>query len=217
MACTLLGLPAEVRLNIYSHLFDEQQVFVDAGNLAGPAVMLPTRATPTRIPDSAQVLRTCKTLRAEAEPLLYQHLTFHVSNNTFAGSLPYRVSEGNAIAPRIRHLVWQLQCDLLKKFYFEDLAITAEEVAQLDTLEIRCRCENWRDSYHKDAVPTEQFLRNRQQVVDYLKCLQAKAAAIGVVFILAEDPSLLKKGELRLRLSKVMQGRVQEVSVCIKH
>ena len=205
MGCTLLELPTEVRLNLYSHLFDEQKILCDAGNDAGSGVMLPTRATPNRAPKSAQILRACKLIQEEAEPLLYQKLVVYVSNNTFAGSLPYRLSDGVAGAHKVKHIVWQLHCDLLKKFYFEDMVISSEDVVGLDSFEIHCQCEGWRDSIGKNVITTARFAQNRQQVVDYLKCLQTKAADIGVQFDLGEDQSFVRKGELRLRLSKQLR------------
>ena len=202
MACTLLGLPTEIRLNIYSHLFEEETVLLDAGNHAGPSVALPARTLPARSPESAEILRTCKSLRGEAQPLLYQKLTFRVTNNNFAGSLPYRLTDGLAIIDHVKHLIWELHCDFLKKFYFEDLAIPGEDVANLDSFEIRCRCENWHGSVGKTAVATEQFIQNRQQIEDYLRCLQAKAAETGARFVLSENETCLGKGEVRMKMFK---------------
>ena len=222
---SLLDLPAEVRLNVYSHLFKYQRVFIDAGNYSGLPALLPNhrttrRNTPSSPPESAQVLQVCRTLHAEAQPLFYQHLTFHVSTRTFAGSLPYSLTDVQAntdmqtntasnlitstsSSPPVRHIIWQLQCDILKKFYYEDLKITAEEISNLETFEIRCRCAAWRDVGEKIISESEKFTRGRQQVRGYLEHLGALGRDVGGRYEVEEDESAWGMGEVRIRLVKV--------------
>ena len=215
---SLLDLPAEVRLNVYSHLFKDQRIFIDAGNYSGLQSMLPIhRATShnssSSPPESAQLLQVCRTLHNEAQPLLYEHLTFHVSTRTFAGSLPYSLTDAQTntdpdvttsipSSPFLRHIIWQLQCDILKKFYFEDLKITAEQIANLETFEIRCRCAAWRDVGEKDLSESEKFTRGREQVRAYLAHLGALRDSAGEKYVVDEDESVWGIGEVRMSLVK---------------
>src|SRR5271163_3043684 len=125
MASSLLQLPLEIRLQIYSLAFGEGTVVLDAGNYSGPSCLIPKHATPVNATGrSSQLLQTCKTILHEAMPVLYENTAVHVTTSTFPGTLPTAFTDGCPLAPYTRKLVWQLQCDLMKKFYFDDFEVS---------------------------------------------------------------------------------------------
>lgn len=203
MALNLLDLPAEIRLKIYSHLFTEERIVIDAGNYSGPACLLPKHALPSRCaPQSAQLLRVSKLIYGEAAPFLYRGKTFIVSTHTFAGAMPIAVSDGNPWAKHVKELVWRLQCDFMKKCYFEDLTFSGADVSQFTILEFRCQAADWRNALCDEAFRQEKLVQGRERLLQYLKYLQDKAAAVNVKFTLSEDKSFLGKGQVWFRLDR---------------
>jgi hypothetical protein len=68
--CTLLSLPAEVRLNIYSYLFDDTSIHIDS---CTTAEQTPIKSR-NRQPALAPLLQTCRFLRHEAEPSYFSRV-----------------------------------------------------------------------------------------------------------------------------------------------
>lgn len=69
---SLLSLPAEVRLNIYSYLFDDVSLHIDQ-HTASP------HPKQQQKPALAPILRTCRYLRDEASPSYFSKVKVHVA------------------------------------------------------------------------------------------------------------------------------------------
>jgi len=67
---SLLSLPAEVRLNIYSHLFDDEHLYIDPQT----ETSLPKQQ---HLPALAPILRTCRYLYDEASPSYFSKVKVH--------------------------------------------------------------------------------------------------------------------------------------------
>lgn len=67
---SLLSLPAEVRLNIYSHLFDDEHLCIDQQSET-------SQPKQYRQPALAPILRTCRYLRDEASPSYFSKVKVH--------------------------------------------------------------------------------------------------------------------------------------------
>ena len=207
----LLHLPIEIRLNIYTHLFDDDIAYVsggrqDVGKTAGRATMLPP-LTESILPQErgAQLLRTCKAILAEARPVLYKHTIFRSSFQAFAGRLPTRMSNNNPTLPHVRHLEWQLNCDLLKVYDSSDVHITATDVRNLQTVQLNCQAENWKGSLGGEWCDRKMLVKGRQQVIDFGKLLQSRMSDGQRMVTLVEDRRYLSRGRVVLRL---LQGKI---------
>jgi hypothetical protein len=75
---TLLSLPAEVRLNIYSFLFEDSSIHIDSNASSKPG----RQGNPVLAP----LLQTCKFLRSEAEPSYFSRVT--VCSDIYQGVPP---------------------------------------------------------------------------------------------------------------------------------
>ena len=132
----------------------------------------------------------------------------------FAGRLPTKLKGGHPAATNAKNLTWQLNCDLLKYFYLEDFSIEAEDMAMLNSLELRCMAENWRGSFCGEWCDRETFVRGREQMIQYAKLLKEKmengeAATVSVI----EDRKGLSRGQVVLWLKRGKFSLRQEVSI----
>jgi len=201
-----LSLPVEIRLQIYSELFGDGKNVLDGGDRQQTSCFISGSAAPIAIAPcrSSQLLRTCKTILFEARPILYDNTVFHVIRHTFAGSLPSSISDGHGTANQLRHLIWQVESDILKRWYEDDLRFeTSEDWANLKTLEIRCRVDAWRGSYCGDPDDRQAFANGRDHVLKYCEhLLHGMSDSNEKTFQrLSEDCRFNGKGEVRLRLT----------------
>ena len=214
-----LNLPAEIRLSIYSHLFDEGVVYVnggrqDSGNEATEPCLFPSSASQYISPGrGGQVLRTCRTILAEASPVLYKNTTFRSSSQAFAGRLPTRATPLNAIVARVSNLEWQLHCDLLKSSRLEEVAISKHEVETLKTVQLTCQAEAWRGSFCGEWCDREAFVRGRQQVVDFAKLLRSAMSEDSDPISIIENTRGLSRGRVVLRIAKGRSVLGADVSI----
>lgn len=205
MAPTFLDLPAEIRLNIYNRVFERRTAAYCATRAADDNYSLLPAATSVLHDNSgcSQLLRVCKTVLHEARPVLYDKTEFYITVQAFAGRLPSSVTNGHPAAAYVQRLTWQLDCDLLKHFYESDLCIDHTSLAELKSLEIRCRAEAWRDSFVGEWCDRESFVKGRQQMIDYanlLKRLMSSNNKDEVTVI--EDCRQLSRGRVILRLTR---------------
>ena len=203
---SLRDLPVETRLKIYSHLFSPSKVVLEAGNPSSNHSFLIPEAVNIRKRQSgrsSQLLRVCQLILYEARPVLYANTTFQIMMNTFAGSLPSSLSDGHPIAKHVRHLVWQVDCDILKKYYIEDFAFQQGDLGMLKNLELIAKVDTWKGSFCGEDCDREAFARGRNGMLEYGKSLQAQLAkdAGGRVY-LVEDQRFLGKGEVRIRFGR---------------
>ncbi|KIW84716.1 hypothetical protein Z517_00104 [Fonsecaea pedrosoi CBS 271.37] len=202
-APSLFDLPLEIRLDIFGLVFGQGKVVIESPADDDSCALIPRRAHfENHSSRSAQLLRVNKTILLEARPILYANTVFHVMNHAFAGKLPTRITDGHLCAPYIKHLVWQLDCDLLKHFYPEDLQFDLGEVARWSSLEIRCRAESWRNSFLGEWCDRQAFVRGKAQVLEYAQVFhhamrRGKAGRIALV----EDRSQLGRGRIILGLN----------------
>lgn len=217
---SFLQLPTEIRLQIYAQLFGGGTVHVDGGRQDIGEVeepdMFPTN-TETSRPQyrGAQLLRTCKAILFEARPVLYRHTIFRTSFQAFAGRLPVRLTSGNPSCQHIKHLEWQLNCDLLKKFSVSDVEVTAQDVRNLQTVKLTCQAENWKDSYCGAWCDRETFVRGRQQVVEFAQLLQSRMSDGKRVVTLVEDTKYLSRGRVVMRLFLGKSAKRYDVSAVV--
>lgn len=206
-------LPVEIRLDIYKHLFGAGKVILTIGRSDSDS-LLPAVAKPqTHDPRSSQLLAVCKTILEEARPVLYANTTFHVLSHVFAGKLPSNFTDGAPLAPFVKHLIWQVDCDMMKFVYEEDLKMEPSDLAQLSSLEIRCRAETWRGSFLGESCDRDRFVQGREQTISYAKYLQ-KQMADNVNLV--EDRTFLGKGCVRLRLGQGRAMLLNNVSASYK-
>ncbi|KIW69906.1 hypothetical protein PV04_02223 [Phialophora macrospora] len=202
MAPTFFDLPLEIRLDIYGLIFGSGKAILETKIEDDSGCMVPRSGTiQNHCSRSSQLLRVNRTILLEAQPVLYANTVFHIISRTFAGKLPTRLTDGYPCTPHIRHLIWQLDCDMLKHFYPEDLQIGVSEISQWNSLELRCRADTWRDSFLGEWCDREAFLTGRSQVVDYARTFHdAMSGAGGGSLTLVEDRSQLGRGRIILRI-----------------
>jgi hypothetical protein len=203
MAPTLFfRLPLEIRLEIYSLAFGHGKAIFEAKIEDNICCMVPRQGTfQNPSARSSQLLRVSRTILHEARPVLYANTIFQVVNQTFAGKLPTRITDGHLCAPHIKHLIWQLDCDMLKHFYAADLQLDLSEISQWSTFEIRCRADTWRNSFLGEWCDREAFLKGRAQVIEYARVFHEAMSSLdrgSIAFV--EDRSHLGRGRVILRL-----------------
>jgi hypothetical protein len=170
---SLLDLPVEIRLSIYSLLFRPSKVTLDAGNPpANQSCLIPAAAyiRKQQCARSSQLLRVCKEILHESRPVLYANTTFHVTTHTFTGNLPSSLSNGNPIAKHARHVVWQLECDILKRYYPEDFAFEQGDMEMLISLEINAKVDTWKDSFCGEDCDRDCFVRGGRACSSMASC-----------------------------------------------
>lgn len=203
---SLLDLPYEIRLQIYSDVFGHGITYVDGGRQdAGPnnnrPSMLPMPAEKShRQERSAQLLRTCRTILKEARPILYKSTVFRSYSNAFAGRMPVQMTTDHATFRHVQHLEWSLHCDMLKRFDPADVQIEAEETKKLRSVQLDCQSENWRNSYCGEWDDRQVFVKGRQQVIDFAKILQVRMSTPKSPVMLIEDMQYLSRGRVILKL-----------------
>lgn len=197
-------LPVEIRLSIYSYLFSPSKVVLNANDPpSDQSCLIPTAVNVRKrqCERSSQLLRVCRQILYEARPVLYANTTFHSMIRTFAGSLPSSLSNGHPIAKHVRHVVWQLDCDILKKYLDEDFTFQQGELGMIDTLEIIAKVDTWKGSFCGEDCDRDGFVRGRNNMLEYGKLLQTqlkKDSGRSAYFV--EDERFLGKGEVRIRL-----------------
>lgn len=205
MPLGFLSLPLEIRLEIYQLVLGHGTVFVELKTEDDSPCFLPANGrvqNPGR--RSGQLLRVCKVILSEARPVLYNNSTFHVMTHAFAGRLPTKVTDGFITAPHIRNLIWQLDCDMLKRHYPEDLELDMSTIARWTSLEIRCRAHSWRNSFIGEWCDREAFVNGRTHLIGYARAFQSHMSSkdapksIG----LWEDRSQLGRGRVILKLHR---------------
>jgi len=203
-AMSFLDLPIEIRLNIYTLAFGHGKVVLHPQNQDESSSLVPATATlQGAVQRSSQLLRTCRTILFEARPLLYSHTTFHVVVQTFAGRLPATIIGGHPCAPLMRHLIWQLDCDMLRRFNPEDVRIGPFDVAQLASFELRVRAQAWRNLFLGDGCDREAFLLGREQIFSYTQVLQQLMGADGTwPLSLVEDRAQFERGRVILKVQR---------------
>lgn len=213
MSSSFLNLPVEIRLHIYDLVFSRGKAMIEAKNEDDSSCLVPlASAFQTHTARSSQLLRVSSAVLSEARPVLYANTTFHVLNQSFAGTLPTTITDGHPCAPYMKHLIWQLDCDMLKHFYPQDLRLDLEEVGQWASLEIRCRAEAWRNSFLGEWCDREAFVGGRDQVLAYARVfLRAMGSRRGDRVRLVEDRSQLGRGRVILRLGDGRSSLRQEV------
>jgi len=216
-----LNLPVEIRLEIYDLLFGHGKLMIEAKHADDSSCLLPRNSSfpATLAPRSSQLLRVSRRILAEARPVLYANTTFHVLNQAFAGRLPTTISDGHPCAPYIKHLIWQLDCDILKHFYPDDMDRRLDRdleesgrAGQWCSLEIRCRAESWRNSFLGEWCDREAFVGGRDQVLAFARVFHRAMSGSGSGrgsprrradnVNLIEDRSQLGRGRVIFRLSR---------------
>ena len=145
MQASLLSLPAEIRLAIYALVFGspiEATLHAGKQDLASNTEMcrLPSSSQLINsIARSAQISRVCKTICLEADHLLYANTAFHIMTQASAGRMPATLTDSFPAAQHVKSLVWQLNCDLLKHLYVDEMRLVSASLALVNNLEIRCR------------------------------------------------------------------------------
>ena len=205
MRTGFLSLPLELRLNIYNLTFGKSNAVFSAARKGDDNYSLfPVETVPLHETQrSSQLLRVCRTILLEAQPILYSTTRFHVIAQAFAGRLPCRVTNGHPTMSHVQHLIWQLDCDLLKHFYHDDLRLDPQALSQLKTLELRCRAETWRDSFMGEWCDREAFMKGRSQTIEFAKILRETMMNEGDEPVsLIEDRRQLDRGRMILRLER---------------
>lgn len=213
-----LHLPIEIRLNVYSQLFGEGVANAhggrqDVGCEAETPNMLPVlKQAPCMAGRGAQLLQTCKIILNEARPILYKNTVFRSSYQAFAGKLPDQTASDNLTFQHVKHLEWQLNCDLLKKHDPTDVHIKHTDVQNLKTVKMTCQVENWREVLCNEWHDEGNFVRGRQQFVDFAKLLQSSMSEGKRVITLVEDTKQLSRGRVVLKLFEGRRLLTSDVS-----
>jgi len=202
MAFEFLSLPPEIRVEVYQLVFGSGKAILEAENEDDNSYFIP-QGSKSRSPvqRSSQLLRVSRAILDEARPILYANTTFHVLSSGFAGKLPLKITNGHPLASYLKNWIWQLDCDMLKRHYPEDLCLDTAETAQWNSVELRCRAESWRDSFLGEWCDREAFIAGREQVINYARVLalamsDAKHAEVDLV----EDRSQLGRGRVIVKL-----------------
>lgn len=213
-----LQLPVEIRLNVYSQLFGEGITKAcggrqDVGSEANAPNMLPVLKMSSQTGGrGAQLLRTCKVILNEARPVLYKSTVFQSSYQAFAGKLPNQTANDNLTFQHVKHLEWQLNCDLLKKHEPADVHIDHTDVQNLQSVQMTCQVDNWRDVFCEEWYNQGAFVRGRQQFVDFAKLLQSSMSNGKRMITLVEDTKHLSRGRVVLKLFEGRRSITSDVS-----
>ena len=203
MTVTFFDLPVELRLDVYRRAFGKGKVIFTTSRSDTDALLPVAVSQQSYSPRSAQLLRVCNTILHEARPVLYSNTTVHILSHVFAGKHPSTFTNGHPIAPYVKHLIWQLDCDMMKHLYPEDVQLQASDLAQLSSVELRCRAETWRHSFLGEECDRDKFVTGREEAIEYARMLQHQ---MGSKADLVEDRTFLGNGcvVLKLRQTKAM-------------
>ena len=206
MASGFLDLPYEIRLEIYRLIFGSGKAIIEANSENDSTYLLPQNSIlQNHIQRTSQLLRVNKTILSEARPVLYANTTFHVLTQAFAGKLPVKITDGHPSSPFVRNLIWQLDCDMLKHCYVDDLLLDTAAIAQWTNLELRCRAESWRDSFLGEWCDREAFVAGRDQLINYARVFlvaMESRLGVGAKLDLVEDRSQLGRGRVILKVTR---------------
>lgn len=204
MAFEFLSLPCEIRVEVYQLVFGSGKPIIEAKNEDDNSCLIPEGSRSRNpVQRSSQLLRVNRAILAEARPILYANTTFHVLSCSFAGKLPVRITDGHPFASYMKNLIWQLDCDMLKHHYPEDLCLDTAQAAQWNSLELRCRAESWRDSFLGEWYDREAFVTGREQVINYARALGLAMSNPDYMEVnLVEDRSQLGRGRVIVKLSR---------------
>ena len=167
----------------------------------------------------AQLLATCQQVYEEAQSVMYDNTTFHIKQQTFAGSLPLQFTAEGSTAPPIKHVIWSLETDILKKTYFEDFQLSPYW-SYLESLELRIKSDNWRMARHAErrdqddekCAPTP-LGRGREKVLEYAQFMKTQ---IGFSRLAEVDPARWNRmSEVRIRLDKDTRKPMAENDVLL--
>lgn len=210
----LLQLPLEIRLNIYAQLFGQETVILDAGRqdvgsrARRPRLLSFTTSTTHCQPRSAQILRTCRVVLEEARPMLYAHTMFKTVTDAFAGKIPLEFSTEHLTAPLVRHMCWQIHCDLLKCFKVEDVKISPSDVKNLRSLEICCSAESFKGSYAGGSQDSEVFATGRNWLLAFATLLRQYMSTPNRRACLVEKKAHLPRGTITFLITKSNQREI---------
>lgn len=216
-------LPLEIRLTVYEELFGMGIASInggrqDTGSEAQTPSMLPIVTGQGRSQQrSAQMLRTCKTILAEASPVLYKNTIFRSTFQAFAGRLPVQLTAGHPSAPKVRHLDWELKCDLLKKYDPAELDISREDIQSLQSVQLVCQAASWREPIYGERCDRENLAHGRGQVIDFAKALQQNMRRGTKIVTLLEDTSTLSRGRVVLKILEGWRALADHVSILSEH
>lgn len=202
MAFEFLSLPCEIRVEIYQLVFGSGKAIMEAKNEDGNSCLIP-QGSKLRNPAqrSSQLLRVSRAILDEARPILYANTTFHILSSGFAGKLPLKITNGHPLASYLKNWIWQLDCDMLKHHYPEDLCLDTAQAAQWNSFELRCRAESWRDSFLGEWCDREAFIAGREQVINYARILALVMSDSNHAEVdLTEDRSQLGRGRVIVKL-----------------
>ncbi len=153
---------------------------------------------------SAQLLQVCGVILFLAQPVLYSSTGFHVIFQAIAGKLPCTVTNGHLAAPRVQRLIWQLDCDLMRHFYQDDLRLDLNALSRLKSLELRCRAETWRSSFMGEWCDCEAFVKGGNQTIHFAKLLsQSIVLGSDDCVTVVENRRQLDQGRVVLRLERL--------------
>lgn len=212
-------LPIEIRLAIYEELFGQGTTSIhggrqDTGSESQTPTMLPMPDGRTQTQQrSAQILRTCKTIQAEASPILYTNTLFRTTFQAFAGRLPVQFTASHPSARNVRHLEWDLRCDLLKKYDATEFHITQKDSQALESVQINCQAASWREPVYGESCDRDALVRGRQYVVDFAKALQMNMKMGTRQVNLVEDVTSLSRGRVVIRLFRGFRTPTANVSM----
>ncbi|KAK5055361.1 hypothetical protein LTR84_013111 [Exophiala bonariae] len=203
-AFEFLSLPSEIRIEIYHLAFGHGKVILEAKTEDDSGCLIP-KDSKARSPAqrSSQFLRVSRAILDEARPILYANTTFHVLAGGFAGKLPLKLTDGHVFAPYVKNLIWQMDCDMLKHHYPEDVRLDTAQIAQWNSFELRCRAESWRDSFLGEWCDREAFVAGREQVINYARIFALAMRDPSCLELdMVEDRSQLGRGRVIVKLSR---------------
>lgn len=217
MTISFLDLPLEIRVQVYALTFGSGKVLLEVPYGENSACLIPRNSTfRTYTSRSSQLLRVNKMILVEAREVLYTNTTFHIFSHVFAGRLPTRTTDGHGCAPYIRHLIWQLDCDIMMRFYPEDLKIDVDHARRWKSLELHCRADTWQNSFLGESCDREAFIKGREQLIAYATEFQHVMSSphlTSQTAKLVEDRSQLDLGRLIVSLKRNRKCQGQDVGL----
>lgn len=178
----LLSLPCEIRLEIYKHLlvlpYDHIQikrVHLVAHRRLGPPLLHPA------------ILRTCRQIQSEAEPLLYTRNTFTAHATLLTGMPSLPPTQGSVTHARVAGLIrrWRLDVRLDADPRYT-AAVVAAAFSGCDLLEVEC----WQAMY--GVADPGEVLGTFVGVRGVKRCVVR--GSVGKDWIAALERSMMRKG-----------------------
>lgn len=218
-AFEFLSLPSEIRIEIYQLAFGTGKVIIEAKTEDDSASLIPKHSRARNpVQRSSQLLRVSRAILDEARPVLYANTTFHILAGGFAGKLPLKLTDGHEFAPFVKNLIWQLDCDMLKHHYAEDVRLDTAQIAQWNSFELRCRAESWRDSFLGEWCDREAFVAGREQVINYARMFASAMSDPSCLELeMVEDRSQLGRGRVIVKLNRARSNVQPEHRLTTDH